>query len=175
MNNNVILGNIGRFILLMFMQLLVFNNINLGGYINPCLYLLFVAMLPTNTGRIATLLLAFGSGLFVDLFSNMPGFHTAACTLVGFVRVMWADKILLRDNEETIETPSIYSVAYQQFSFFLFLLLVVYYLAYYLLVDFSLRGLPANLLSTLLSSLVTFLLSILYQTLFLRKSKHQKS
>jgi len=174
MNSNIIFRNIGRFVLLMLMQLLVFNNVYLGGYINPCIYLLFVAMLPTNTGRIATLLIAFGSGLCVDLFSNMPGFHTAACTLVGFIRVIWADKILLHDNEDAIETPSIYSVSYQQFSIYLLLLLAAYYLAYYLLVDFSLRGLPADLLSTLLSSLVTFVLAILYQTLFLRKAKREK-
>lgn len=171
MNSNVIFRNIGRFVLLMLLQLTVFNNIYLGGYINPCIYLLFVAMLPTNTGRLAMLLISFGSGLFIDLFSNMPGFHTAACTLVGFLRVMWADKILLRDNDDTIETPSIYSVSYQQFSIYLLLLLIAYYLLYYMLVDFSLRGLPATLLSTLFSSLVTFLLALLYQSIFLRKTK----
>ena len=43
MNSQLIIRNIGRFLLLMLLQVLVFNNIYLGGYINPCIYLLFIA------------------------------------------------------------------------------------------------------------------------------------
>ena len=171
MNSNIVFRNIGRFILLVLLQLLIFNNIYLGGYVNPCLYVLFIAMLPTNTGRIALPVIAFFTGLCIDVCTNMLGFNTFACTAVGFLRVIWLDKIILRDNEEIIETPSIRSVPYQQFSIYLFLLLFAFTLIYYTLMVFSLRNFFGILLSSLLSALLTWVLAILYQTLFLRKSR----
>ena len=66
MNSQLIFRNIGRFLLLVLLQVLVFNNIYLGGYINPCIYVLFIAMLPTTTGKIPMMLIAFFTGMCVD-------------------------------------------------------------------------------------------------------------
>ena len=175
MNSQLIMRNIGRFLLLMLLQVLVFNNIYLGGYINPCIYLLFIAMLPTTTGRIPMMLMAFFAGLCIDLSTNMIGFHTFACTAVGFLRGVWLDKIIIRDNDEGVETPSLFSVSYQQFSVYLFLLLLVFYIVYYVMLVFSLRDIFSILLSALLSTVVTWVLAILYQTLLLRKDKNKKA
>ena len=170
MNSSLILHNIGRFLLLMALQALVLNNIYLGGYINPCLYLLFIAMLPTNTGKIATMLIAFFTGLCVDITTNMLGFHTFACTAVGFLRGIWLDKIILRDNEETIETPSIRNGSYQLFSLYLFLLLLIFHIIYFSLMFFNLHDILHILSSSVASSVVTWILAILYQTLLLKKN-----
>lgn len=169
MNSKLVFRNIGRFLLLILLQTFVLNNVYLGGYINPFLYVLFIIMLPTNTNRIAMLVLSFATGLCIDLGTNMLGFHAFACTVVGFMRILWADKIILRDNEEVVDTPSIHSGSYQQFAIYLFFLLLIFNFVYYLLVMFSLRELPSILLSTLLSTIVTWILAILYQTLFFRK------
>lgn len=171
MNSNLIVRNIFRFILLVSLQVLIFNNIYLGGYINPYLYVLFIAMLPTNTGRIPMLLIAFAIGLSVDVCSNMPGFHTFACVAVAFLRPIWLDKIILSDNNENVETPSIKSVPYQQFSLYLFLLLFIFHLIYYSVLVFSFREILTVLVSTLLSTIVTWVLAILYQSLLVRKKE----
>ena len=171
MNRPLVFRNIGRFLLLVALQLLVFNNVYLGGYINPCIYLLFIAMLPTNTGKVPMLLIAFFTGLVVDVSTNLPGFHTFACTAVGFLRSIWLDRIIIRDDGEAVETPSIRSGSYQLFALYLFLLLLVFYVIYYSLLIFSFREMPSILLSSLLSAVVTWVLAILYQTLFLRKNK----
>lgn len=171
MNSKLILRNIGRFFLLTLLQVLVFNNIYLGGYINPCLYVLFIAMLPTNTGRIPMMVIAFATGMCIDISCNMPGFHAFCCTLVAFLRGIWLDKIILRDNEEAIETPCIQNTSYQQFAIYLFLILFIFHLAYYILLVFSLRELPGILLSTLLSTIITWILALIYQSLCFRKTK----
>lgn len=171
MNSNLIIRNIERFLLLVLLQLLVFNNVYLGGYINPCIYLLFIAMLPTDTGSIPLMLIAFATGLCIDLFSNMPGFHTFACTLVGFLRGVWLDKILLRDTDEAVETPSFRSVAFGQFASYLFLLYFVFFLVYYLITIFSFRDLHTILFSALLSSIVSWILAILYQSFFIKRKR----
>lgn len=171
MNSQLVIKNIERFILLMLLQVTVFNNIYLGGFINPCIYVLFIAMLPTNTGRIPMMLIAFATGLAVDASTNMLGFHTFAATAVGYLRGIWLDKIIIRDNEEGIDTPSIYSGSYQQFMVYLFFLLLAYNLIYHTLLIFSLRDFFGILLSALLSTVVTWLLALLYQTLMLRKMR----
>ena len=175
MNSQLIFRNIGRFLLLVLLQVLVFNNIYLGGYVNPCIYVLFIAMLPTTTGRIPMMLIAFATGLCVDVSTNILGFHTFACTAVAFLRGIWLDKIIIRDNDDGVETPSIFSVAYQQFLIYLFLLLFAFNIIYYTLLVFSFREFFSVLFTALLSTIVTWLLAILYQTLLLRKMKNSSA
>ena len=59
--NRLVWRNIGRFVLLMLLQLLVLNNVYLGGYVMPMLYVLFILMLPTSVGRVPLRLTAFGT------------------------------------------------------------------------------------------------------------------
>lgn len=171
MNSQLIFRNIGRFLLLILLQVLVFNNIYLGGYINPYIYVLFIAMLPTTTGRIPMMVIAFFTGLCVDVSTNILGFHTFACTAVAFLRGIWLDKIIIRDNDEGIETPSLYSGSYQQFLVYLFLLVFCFNLIYHSLLVFNIAEFFSILVTSLLSTIVTCILAILYQTLLLHNSK----
>ena len=170
MNRQLIMRNIWRFLLLVLLQILVFNNIYLGGYINPCLYVLFIIMLPTATPKNWVLVISFATGFVIDIFTNMAGFHAAAATAVGFLKTTWLNKLILRDNDDEVETPGIHSVAYQQFLLYLFILLLAFNLIYYTLLSFNLRDILHILLASLLSTIVTWLLAILYQSLFLRKN-----
>ena len=57
----LILSNVFRFIALIILQVLVLNYVYLGGYVLPFVYILGVLMLPTNFGKIPTLLVAFSA------------------------------------------------------------------------------------------------------------------
>ena len=160
---------IGRFVLLMALQLLVLNHVYLGGYVMPMLYVLFIIMLPTDMRRIPMLLTAFGMGLLVDVMNNMLGFHALACTVVAMMRILFADRIITRGEPVTIETPSIYSVTPQYFISYLMLLLAIYYLVFYFFLLFGFRSFGGVLLSTVASTLVTTLMAVLYQYIFLKK------
>ena len=65
--NNVIYKNIFRFILLLLLQIYVFDNINVWGYLNPYVYVLFILLLPLETPRF---LLFFAS--FIMVFDSLP-------------------------------------------------------------------------------------------------------
>ena len=160
---------VGRFVLLMAIQLLVLNHVYLGGYVMPMLYVLFILMLPTNTGRIPMLLIAFGTGLIVDVMNNMLGFHALACTVVAMMRILFADRILTRGEPVTIETPGIYSVTPQYFISYLMLMLGAFYFIFYLLEIFDFRSFGGVLLATIASTVVTTLMAVLYQYIFLKK------
>ena len=162
---------IGRFVLLMALQLLVLNYVYLGGYVMPMLYVLFILMLPTGMKRIPLLLIAFGTGLLVDVMSNVLGFHALACTVVAMLRIWFADRILTRGEPVTITTPSIYSVTPQYFICYLLLLLGAFFLVFYTTELFGFRGLGGVLLATVCSTIVTTLLAVLYQLLFLKRKE----
>ena len=162
---------VGRFVLLMAFQLLVLNYVYLGGYVMPMLYVLFILMLPTGMKRIPLLLIAFGTGLLVDVMSNALGFHALACTVVAMLRIWYADRILTRGEPVVINTPSIYSVTPQYCVSYLLLMFGAYYLVFFTAELFGFRGFGGVLLATLCSTLVTTRLAVLYQYIFLKRKE----
>lgn len=169
--NKLVWQNIGRFVLLMLLQLLVLNYVYLGGYVMPMLYVLFIVMLPTNTGRIPMLLIAFCTGLLVDIMSGMLGFHALACTVVAMLRIWFADRIITRGEPVVVDTPSIRNGAPQHFVAYMLLLLAAFYIVFYTAEIFSFRGFGGVLLATVCSTVVTALLAVLYQLVFIRKKE----
>ncbi|MBO4587055.1 MAG: hypothetical protein J5677_04480 [Bacteroidales bacterium] len=161
--------NIGRFALLMALQLLVLNHVYLGGFVMPMLYVLFILMLPTGMKRIPLLLIAFGTGLLVDVMNNMLGFHALACTVVAMMRILFADRILTRGEPVVVETPGIYSVTPQYFISYLMLMLGAFFLVFYTVELFGFRSFGGVLLATICSTVVTTLMAVLYQYIFLKK------
>lgn len=166
---NLVWRNIGRFVLLMLLQLLVLNNVYLGSHVMPMLYVLFILMLPTSLKRVPMLLVAFATGLLVDVMSSALGFHALACTVVAMMRILFADRILTRGEEVTINVPGIYSVTPQYFIAYLLLLLGGFYLVFFMAELFSFRGLWDMLLATVCSTLATTLLAVVYQWVFLKR------
>ena len=160
--------NIGRFLLLVLFQVLVLNNVYLGGYILPMLYVLFILMLPTGMNRVLLLVTAFVTGALVDILTNHCGFHAFACVTVGMLRIWFADRILTRGEPVQVQTPSIYSVTPQYFITYLMLMLGAFYLIYFTVELWGFRGFGDVLLATLLSTIVTTLLAVLYQVAFQR-------
>lgn len=169
--NNIAWRNIGRFVLLMLFQLLVLNNVYLGGYVMPMLYVLFILMLPTGMKRIPLLLIAFATGFVVDISSNVLGFHTLACTVVAMMRIWFADRILTRGEPVAINTPSIHSVTPQYFVSYLMLMLATFYLIFYTTELFGSRGFGGVLVATVCSTIVTTLLAVLYQLAFIKRKE----
>lgn len=167
--NKLVWRNVGRFVLLMALQLLVLNHVYLGGYVMPMLYVLFILMLPTSMGRIPMLLAAFGTGLIVDVMNNMLGFHALACTVVAMLRILFADRILTRGEPVSIDTPGIYSVTPQYFVSYLLLMFGAFYLVFFTIEMFGFRSFGSVLLATVASTVVATLLSLLYQYVFLKK------
>ena len=86
MQTKEIIINIVRFILLVFLQVFLLNNINLGGYINPYLYILFILLYPTDGNKTLLIFLSFLLGLSVDVFEDSGGVHAAACAFVAYIR-----------------------------------------------------------------------------------------
>ncbi|MGL5272215.1 MAG: rod shape-determining protein MreD [Phocaeicola sp.] len=88
------------FIVVLLLQALILNNVHIEGYATPYLFIYFILKQPSNIGRNSLMIWAFLLGLGVDMFSDTPGIHTAALTLLAFLRPsllrLWEQR---EDNE----------------------------------------------------------------------------
>jgi len=75
-----------RFIILVLVQVIVLNNINFLGFLNPYLYILFIILYPIKNNRSLFIFLSFLIGLTIDMFSDSGGIHAAACVTIAFLR-----------------------------------------------------------------------------------------
>ncbi|MDO4229487.1 MAG: rod shape-determining protein MreD [Capnocytophaga sp.] len=84
--NNLFIKNTFLFIILVLLQVLIFNHIGYLGYIHPMVYLIFILIFPYREERIPFLFAAFLIGLWVDIFSNTGGIHAASSVFVAYIR-----------------------------------------------------------------------------------------
>jgi hypothetical protein len=59
---------------------------NLGGYLHPYIYVMFILLLPVNINRSLLLILSFFAGLTVDYFAGTLGVNAAASVLLAYLR-----------------------------------------------------------------------------------------
>lgn len=103
---NKILKGFFLFIFCVLLQVLIFNNIYFLRMATPFVYLLFIIKRPLGISSSSLIFLSFLLGLSVDILSNTPGMHAAACTLIGFARPYIIDVFIEKDLPEGF-SPSI--------------------------------------------------------------------
>lgn len=87
-------------ILAMAFQLLLLENVQLFGYLNPYYYPILVLLWPVKWNRALSLVVAFGLGMIMDLFENSGGLHTSALVLLAYVRPYLLQSLVARAVEE---------------------------------------------------------------------------
>ena len=157
--NSTLLYNLARFILLLAAQVLIFNNINLFGYINPYPYLLFVMLFPVNGNKYSILIASFLLGYAMGLFTNSGGVHAAACVLLAFLRpYIFRFSFGVSYEYQTVKINDVLTP--ERFSF-IFVSVIVHHFCLFLLEVFSYNSIWDVLLRTLLTTLFTVITSIL--------------
>ncbi len=164
----LLFANIIRFIILIPLQVLVLDKINLGGYINPYLYVFFILLLPFETPGWLLLLSSFTMGFMIDLFSGTPGMHAAASTFMAFLRPMVIRSIGANKEFETGMQPSIRDLGFQWFFTYSLILIFFHHLALFMIEVFRFTRFFDTLQRTVLSTLFTLVLVIIVQFIFMR-------
>ncbi len=152
------------FILLILLQVLLFNNIQFSGYVNPYVYVMFILLLPVEIPSWLLLLLSFTTGLIMDFFSGSPGMHSSATVLAGFVRPYVLRVISPRDGYEPGSDPSMLTYGFIWFLTYTLLIVLVHHTALFYLEVFRFADFFRTMLRVLLSSLfsITFILLFEY-------------
>jgi rod shape-determining protein MreD len=157
--NSAVIANIFRFILLLAVQIIIFNNINFLGFVSPFPYLLFILLYPVNGNKSGLLASSFLLGLCMDLFSNSGGFHTSACILLAYYRPsVFKFAFGLSYEYQTIKINDVLTP--ERFTFLL-LSVLIHHLTLFTLEAFKFTLVLEILLRTLLSSVFTLIISII--------------
>ena len=167
--NNIFSAHTARFVILVIFQVLIFNHINFLGYINPYIYILFIALFPIKNNRITLIFLSFLLGLTIDLFLDTGGIHAAASVFIAYAR-----PVILKTSFGTVYEHQ--SIKFNTVDFgskltYITLLTVVHHLVLFSLEIFSISKILFILQKTLFSSIFTILLSMLITIIFSRNSK----
>lgn len=162
--NSALIINIIRFILLLAAQIVIFNNINLFGYINPYPYILFILLYPVNSNKSGLLIASFCLGLVVDLFSNSGGIHAASCLILAYVRpTFFKFAFGLSYEYQTVKIND--RLSPERFTFIL-ISISTHHLILFLLEYFKFSFILSALLRTILSTIFTLIVSILIIYIF---------
>lgn len=161
--NSRLLIHIGRFIGVVLLQVLILNNVQLSGYINPYFYVLFILLLPIEIPSLALLLLGFVLGLSIDIFSHTIGMHTAASVFLAFCRPYVLKFMAPREGYDFGLTPGIRDFGLVWFASYTSILVVFHHTAYFFLEMYRITDFFDTLARVLLSAVFTIILVLLAQ------------
>ena len=157
---------ITRFILLLAVQVVVLNNIQFSGYINPFVYIMFIMMLPVRIPGPLLLIIAFVTGLVVDMFSNTMGMHAAACVLMAFARPTVLRYLAPREGYEADSVPSVRIQGFTWFFIYASILTLIHHFALFFIEVFRFSEFFSTFIRVILSSIATLITIMISQYLF---------
>ncbi|MDD3079848.1 MAG: rod shape-determining protein MreD [Paludibacter sp.] len=151
------LQNILSFIILVLTQVLVLNNIQFLGFINPYIYMLFILSLPVKLQRWITLLLGFALGITIDIFSNTLGLHAFSTVFISFFRND-VIKLFTTIEEGSNPIPSFHSFGVGNYIKYVVALVLMHHTILFFLEAFSFTHIWLIIFKILLSSTVSILI-----------------
>ena len=167
--NSITLSNSIRFILLLLVQVIICNNIDFLGFINPYIYILFIFLFPIRENRMVLLFTSFLLGILIDIFSDSGGVHAAAAVSLAYIR-----PVLLKSSFGMLyEHQSVKFRNTELGSLITYLILgtLSHHLILFSLEIFNISRILLILKKTLFSSIFTIILSLIIIILFSRNKK----
>lgn len=146
------------FVVLVLVQVLILNNIQFSGLINPYVYILFVLLLPFTIPGYLLLGISFILGISVDIFSNTPGIHAGATVLLGFVRPALARLISSREIIEKGNTPGMSQLGFASFLKYTVIAVLIHHLFLFYAEAFSFGSFFETFFRYVLSSFFSILI-----------------
>lgn len=162
-----------RFILFLLVQeFVLFRVTPLHQFIVPYLYYLYVLWLPFTMPRLGLTVTGFLFGLSLDYFTNTPGLHAAACTLIAYLRPFVIQLLLRQESAEmNYRFPSIRSMGFVPYTVYVLVLTLIHH-AYLVLLEWIEIGSLTYFFGKVLATTgVSMLLIFVTELLFYRKEQ----
>ncbi len=166
-----IFRNIFRFFVLVFVQVLIIKNIEVGRFINPFIYVLFIVILPFETPKWVLLFSAFILGITIDMFYDTAGMHAAACVFMAYIRPGLLKLFSPREGYEFGTQPTVQYLGGPWFLSYAGILIVLHHFVLFYIEMFRFSEFFSTFFRAIISSIFTLLLVILIQYLFQGKKE----
>ena len=146
------------FFVLVLVQVLILNNIQFSGLVNPYIYILFILLLPFTIPGYLLLGICFVLGISIDIFGNTPGIHAGATVLLGFLRPWIAQLVSSRELIEKGNTPSMTQLGFASFIKYTVISVLIHHLFLFFAEAFSFGDFFETLLRWILSSIFSIII-----------------
>ena len=153
-----------RYIIVMILQVLLFDQLQLLGVCHPYIYILCLMMMPITLPHSADMIIGAVAGLIMDIFCNSLGIHTASCILLMFIRPYLLGGIV-NDKDRLNEQISLRTLGMEAMVKYVFILVFIHHLMVFILAAWSWSHIGFVLLETIVSGLITSAIIIGYNIL----------
>ena len=155
------------FIGLILIQVLVLNQVEFSGFVNPYIYLLFVLLLPLSSPRYLILILAFLLGITVDIFSNSLGVHSFATVFVAYLRP-GVIRIISNREEDRSDYPGLMQNNWRWFLGYVTIMVVIHHTILFYLEVFTFANFFETFYRVILSAIFSIFVIVLSQFIIFR-------
>src|SRR5260221_7891970 len=165
--------NILRFVILIMIQVYILDKIHIHYMVTPYVYFIFILWLPFNMNRSWLMITAFALGFTLDSFRHNPGFHTAACVLIAYIRPFLISLLIPQEGADTnYEEPSARSMGGSApYAIYVAVLTLIHHSWLFLLEALEFANFWYFLIKTVFSFAISLLLIFVTELLFSRKQK----
>ena len=158
---------IGRYFLVMLLQVLLFDQRQLLGVCHPYIYILCLLMMPITLPHSADMIIGAVVGLIMDIFCNSLGVHTASCIFIMFIRPYLIGAIV-NDKDRLNEQITLRTLGMEPLLKYVVILVLAHHLMVFLLAAWSWSHIGFVAVETIVSSLITISIIIGYNALIYR-------
>ena len=158
------------FLFLLLLQVIVLNNINFLGYINPYLYIVFVFFYPLKENKFPLLFYSFILGLSIDFFSDSGGIHAFSTLFIAYIRLFFI-KVYFKKTPLDYPFFKLKDESFGKVFNFTITLTIIHHLIYFSFANFSFQNLSIVFLNTLFSCIFTLILFFLGTYIFTKKEQ----
>lgn len=155
---------IGRLLLLVALQVLLFDHLHIAIWGFPMVYILFLLNLSPRLPKWAELLIGCSVGLLMDVWYSSLGIHMAACVAIAFVRpILLAN--MVQDVERIKDNVMGRTIGTAEYTKCVVLLTIIHHFIVFALEAWSWSQWWIVLLQTLISSTMTIIILLGYDRL----------
>ncbi len=158
---------IGIFVLLLFLQVLLLDNLHWLGLVHPFVYLWAILLLPIELPRWMQMLIGAAIGMVMDLFTHAPGIHMAGCVMAAYLRPVLVSSYV-QDIDRLKGAITINTIGVGNYFRLLAELIVVHHTIVFLLEAFTFAHFAITLLQIILSSLFSYAFILMFE--YVRKN-----
>ena len=157
------------FIVVVVLQVFLFDNMRIGFYLNPFIYLAFVILLPVNTKSYIVILLAAFMGIVIDFLTGTAGVSTASTALAAFCRPAVLKLFLGTDEIEEGGIPNIRKIGVAKFIGYSLVIILLHNIVFFALEALSFSEAWFAVIRIAVSTTSTLLVVYFCQLLFIVK------
>ncbi|MGM9866299.1 MAG: rod shape-determining protein MreD [Lepagella sp.] len=156
--DKTLLNNFVVMIVMVLLQVLIFNNIMLFSVAIGYVFIYTIIRLPMSLHTNWLLTFTFLLGLVIDIFSDTAGVNTISCTILAMVKRPVLYAYIARDDSTKNIVPCLSTLGFAVYGKYLFTMSMIYTLLTFVLEYFNFADFKEIALMTICSSLFTFIL-----------------